>query len=131
MRYKSYEAVVEYDDSARLFHGEVLNVRGVITFQGRTVDELEQAFRESVEDYIDFCAKQGLEPDKPYTGEFLIRANEELHRRLAISARRQRKSFNAFIVETLETAMGPSGSPGSARAKKGLEKSRKQVRRRV
>jgi predicted HicB family RNase H-like nuclease len=34
MKYLDYEGVVEYDEEARVFHGEVLHIRDVITFQG-------------------------------------------------------------------------------------------------
>ncbi len=52
MKYKGYEAIVSFDDEAGIFHGEVINIRDVITFQGQSVDELRTAFRESVEDYF-------------------------------------------------------------------------------
>jgi predicted HicB family RNase H-like nuclease len=40
---KGYEARVVLDEDTLLFHGEVLNTRDVITFQGSSVDELERA----------------------------------------------------------------------------------------
>lgn len=55
MNYKGYIGAVEFDAEARIFHGEVINTRDVITFQGRTVEELEQALRDSVDDYIAWC----------------------------------------------------------------------------
>ena len=62
MEYKGYLAQVEFDDEASLFHGEVINIRDVITFQGQSVDELRQAFEDSVEDYLEFCAERGEQP---------------------------------------------------------------------
>jgi predicted HicB family RNase H-like nuclease len=59
---------VEFDDEADILHGEVIGLRDVITFQGRTVDEVKGAFRESVDDYLAFCAKRGEEPEKPFSG---------------------------------------------------------------
>jgi predicted HicB family RNase H-like nuclease len=56
---------VEYDEDAEHFHGEVMNTRDVITFQGRSVDELEAALAESVEDYLAFCRERGEKPEKP------------------------------------------------------------------
>ena len=50
MKYKGYTGRVEFDDEAGVFHGEVLDLRDVVTFQGRSVKELEQAFRDSVDD---------------------------------------------------------------------------------
>jgi predicted HicB family RNase H-like nuclease len=72
MTYKGYEGRVELDEAAGVFHGEVVNTRDVITFQGRSVDELKQAFQDSVDDYLEFCASRGEVPDKPFSGEFLV-----------------------------------------------------------
>jgi predicted HicB family RNase H-like nuclease len=58
MEYKGYVGRVEYDDEAETFHREVINTRDVITFQGATVAELKKAFRDSVEDYLSFCAER-------------------------------------------------------------------------
>jgi len=72
MEYKGYLSRVEFDDEADIFHGEVINIRDVITFQGATIDELRQAFEDSVEDYLDFCAERGEEPDKPFSSRFTV-----------------------------------------------------------
>ena len=61
MEYKGYLAQVDYDDETGAFHGEVVNLRDVITFEGDCVAELKQAFRDSVEDYLAFCAARGEE----------------------------------------------------------------------
>ena len=50
MEYKGYIGHVEFDDNAEIFHGEVINTRDVITFQGKTVKEIKKAFRDSIED---------------------------------------------------------------------------------
>ena len=70
MEYKGYFGIVEYDAEAKLFHGEVINTQDVITFQGTSVVEIEEAFRESVEDYLGWCEEDGVEPEKPYSGRF-------------------------------------------------------------
>ncbi len=38
IQYKGYFARVEFDDEANIFHGEVINTRDVITFQGKSVN---------------------------------------------------------------------------------------------
>lgn len=68
MEYQGYTAVVEFDDEAGVFHGAVRHLRDVITFEGTSVEELRQAFRDSVDDYVEFCARRGKEPDRPYSG---------------------------------------------------------------
>lgn len=102
--YKGYKGHVEFDPAARIFHGEVLNTRDVITFQGTSVAELEQALRESVDDYLEFCAERGEEPDKPFTGRLMVRLAPELHRELYVEARGEGKSLNQLIAERLQKA---------------------------
>jgi len=60
MEYKGYVGKAEFDEEAEVFHGEVFLVRGVITFQGRTVAELKQSFYSSVDDYLIFCCEQKI-----------------------------------------------------------------------
>lgn len=61
MEYKGYFGQVEFDDEAGIFHGEIINIRDVVTFQGATVNELRKAFRDSVDDYLAFCAQRAVE----------------------------------------------------------------------
>ena len=68
MRYKGFAGMAEYDDEAGIFHGEVINTRDVITFEGESLGEAEKAFRESVDDCLAWCREDGKEPDKPHSG---------------------------------------------------------------
>lgn len=102
MTYLCYIGDVEYDDRAKLFHGEVVNTRDVITFQGTSVAELEHAFHESVDDYVSWCEEEGIPPEKPYSGKFNLRLSPELHRELAIAAKRLDTSINAFVERAIQ-----------------------------
>ena len=104
LQYKGYMGHVEFDDEAGLFHGEVLGLRDVITFQGKTVEELEQAFQESIDDYLSFCKERGEDPDKPFSGRLMVRVAPDLHREVYLRARREGKSLNQWIAEKLEKA---------------------------
>ncbi|MCF7974918.1 MAG: type II toxin-antitoxin system HicB family antitoxin [Phycisphaerae bacterium] len=101
MEYKGYTAKVDFDDEASIFHGEVLNLRDVITFQGETVQELKQAFHDSVDDYLEFCEARGDSPEKPYSGKFIVRVEPELHKVMAVLARLSKKSLNAWVHDAL------------------------------
>jgi len=102
MEHKGYTGKVEFDDAAEIFHGEVIGLRDVITFQGRTVNEVKGAFRKSVDDYLAFCAKRGEEAEKPFTGKFVVRIPPDLHRKVYVAAKKSGSSLNSWILQTLE-----------------------------
>jgi predicted HicB family RNase H-like nuclease len=102
MHYKGYYGRTELDDEAGLFHGRVVGIRDVVTFEGRTVRELRKAFRDSVDDYLAFCRERGEEPDKPYSGKVSLRVEPELHRKISMAAGAAGKSINRWIAEHLE-----------------------------
>ncbi|HOU11803.1 MAG TPA: type II toxin-antitoxin system HicB family antitoxin [Anaerolineae bacterium] len=104
MEYKGYIAHIQFDDEANLFHGEVINIRDVVTFQGETVDELHQAFEDSVEDYLAFCAERKEEPNRPYMGLFTVRLSPEQHRKVVIAAEKTGKPIDRWVTEVLERA---------------------------
>lgn len=106
MHYRGYEAIIEYDEDAELFHGEVVNMRDVITFQGASAAELKHAFADSLEDYLAFCAERGEEPEKPYSGQFVVRTDPKLHKAVSNAARREGISLNKWVTATLERAVG-------------------------
>jgi predicted HicB family RNase H-like nuclease len=106
MEYKGYQARVEFDADSRTFHGEVINIRDVITFRGTSVRELQRELAASVEDYLAFCTERGEDPERPYSGRFLVRVPPEVHRAAAIAAARAGRSLNSWVAERLERAVG-------------------------
>jgi predicted HicB family RNase H-like nuclease len=101
MEYKEYIGTVEYDAEARIFHGDVINTRDIITFQGTTVEEIEKAFKDSIDDYITWCKEEGVEPEKPYSGKFNLRLSPELHREVAMVAKKLKISINNFVEKAI------------------------------
>jgi predicted HicB family RNase H-like nuclease len=105
MTFKSYEAAVEYDEDAEIFHGEVINLRAVITFQGNSVAELKKAFAGSVDHYLALSKARGEAPEKPFSGQFVVRAEPSLHRAMFSAAKRAGMSLNKWVTSTLERAV--------------------------
>ena len=104
LKYMGYTGLVELDDEAGIFHGEVLDLRDVITFQGKNVKEIERAFRESIDDYLEFCRQRGEKPDKLFSGRVMLRLSPKLHRKVYVNAQQEGKSLNQWIAEKLEHA---------------------------
>ena len=106
MTYKGYSAKVTFDPDAEVLHGEVVGLRDVITFQGTSVKGLKEAFRDSVDDYLAWCAELGQAPERAYAGRFLLRMDPGLHRDLALAAEHAGASINAFVVACVERQVG-------------------------
>ncbi len=104
LTYKGYHGKVDFDEEAGLFHGEVVDLRDVITFQGKSVEELEEAFRDSIDDYLEFCQQLDEEPDKPFSGRLMLRLPTEVHRKVFVRAKKEGKSLNEYITEKLSAA---------------------------
>ncbi len=104
LSYNGYEAKLDYDAEDDSFYGIVTNIPDTIHFQGRSIDELREEFKISVETYLEHCAKIGKDPNRPYSGKFVLRVSPELHRRLAESAKGANESLNALATRILESA---------------------------
>ena len=101
MKYKGYFGEVQYDSDAKIFHGEVVGLKDVITFQAKTVDGLEKAFKDSINDYLEWCKERNEKPEKTYSGKIHLRMNPELHAQLALEAAKKRISLNDLINKLL------------------------------
>ncbi len=106
MEYKGYIGRLEFDDEAGLFHGEIINTRDVITFQGTSVEEIKREFQVSVDVYLDFCAEHGKAPDNPNAGHLVLDISPELQTAMIQAARQEHKNLDAWIVDRLTTGSG-------------------------
>ena len=73
MTYKGYSARIEYSDEDECFVGRVAGIRDIITFHGESVEEIRRAFKESINFYLETCAKRGETPNKAYSGKMFLR----------------------------------------------------------
>jgi predicted HicB family RNase H-like nuclease len=104
MEYKGYFARIEFDGSAGMFHGRVVGMRDVVDFYGASVEELTRAFHEAVDDYLAWCKKDGIKPEKSWHGKLTYRPGDELSHRLLIAAAIANKSINEYMNDVLDTA---------------------------
>ena len=105
MKYKGYTGHFDYDEDADLFHGKVLGIRDVVTFQGRSLDELKTALQDSIDDYLEMCEKHGKEPDKPFSGRFSLRISPELHEKAVSASMAVHESLNTWITEAIKNTL--------------------------
>lgn len=101
MTYKGYAGTVEYSADDGVLFGRVVGIDDVVSYEGESVAELRQAFQDSVDDYLEHCQSIGKEPNRPYSGKFVLRLSPTLHARLAAQAQAVSKSLNQYAVDVL------------------------------
>src|SRR4051812_6393008 len=104
MSYNGYAARIEYDDADGIFFGRIAGIRDGVTFHADNVADLRAAFHEAVDDYIETCAKVGKEPQKPYSGNLMLRVDPAVHSKVAMAAELAGKSLNQWGAEVLSEA---------------------------
>lgn len=104
MSYKGYAARVEFDPEDRIFVGHLAGVRDIVGFHGASVDELEHAFHEAVDDYLAACKKLGQSPERPASGKLMLRIAPEDHAAALRAAELAGMSLNQWAGETLRRA---------------------------
>jgi predicted HicB family RNase H-like nuclease len=101
MTYKNYVAKIVFDDDANIFHGEVINIKDVITFEGSSVDELKKSFKDSIDDYLEFCLSRNEKPNSTLNGFLSLNIPVSNQEKLRIAAQKSGKDLEEWIVEVL------------------------------
>ena len=112
-----YNGTVEYSKKKECLIGKVIGIKKDIEYEGDTLAELEEAFRDKVVSYIKDCEKQGIVPEQPYKGTFNVRIPPELHRQIAVYAIEHKKSLNAAVAEAIQKYMAQENKKAGKESK--------------
>lgn len=102
LAYKGFVGSVNFSEKDNVFFGKIEGINGLVNFEGESVKELIEAFHQAVDDYLDYCEKEGIVAHKSYTGSLNVRISPEVHSRIAMLAKQMGISINAFIKEALD-----------------------------
>ena len=105
LTYKGYLGTVNFSASDEVFYGKIYGINDLVTFEGKSVKELKNAFKEAVDDYLETCKELGRDPDKTFKGSFNIRISSELHKKAAMVATKKRISLNDFVKRAISFAI--------------------------
>jgi len=105
IEYKGYVGSVEFSESDGVFFGKVMGIRSLISYEGTNAKELVEDFHGAVDDYLELCAEQNLEPEKAYKGSFNVRISPELHKEAVIRASAYQISLNSFVECAIKRAL--------------------------
>lgn len=101
LRYKGYTARPEYSAEDRIFYGSILGISDMVDFQSESAKDLEDEFHKAVDDYLEFCAEIGKEPQKEYSGLFNVRISPELHREVSVFAQAEGVTLNKAVERAI------------------------------
>lgn len=101
-RYKDYIGSIEADIQGKCLYGKLLYISDLITYEAKTIEELEVEFKKAVQDYLLTCNKLDREPMKPYKGSLNIRIGSELHKEAALHAAMDGMTLNDYIKTAIK-----------------------------
>ncbi len=101
LEFKGYTGSIEYSREDNLLYGKVLGIQDLISFEGKTGKELEDDFRNAVKDYLEECNEKGIQPDRPFKGNFNVRIPSSLHREASLMALESGTSLNNLVAEAI------------------------------
>ena len=101
LHYKGYVGSVEFSEEDAVFHGKVVGIKALISYEGDSVSTITQDFRNAVDEYLVFCAENDKAPEKPFKGSFNVRIGADLHRKAALAASMRGISLNAFVEDAI------------------------------
>ena len=106
LHYKGYVGNIEFSEEDGVFHGRVVGIKSLVSFEGDSVKTITADFHDAVNEYLAYCEEKGVQPEKPFKGSFNVRIGTELHRKAALEASGRGVSLNAFVEDALRQVVG-------------------------
>jgi predicted HicB family RNase H-like nuclease len=101
LHYKGYVGVVEFSEEDGVFHGKVLGIQPLISFEGDTVDSITEDFHSSVNEYILFCKSKGIRPEKTHMNTISIKLGPALYHKASLYAQKRGIKLTTFVEDVI------------------------------
>ena len=111
IEYAGYKGSVEFSAKDRSFFGQVLFIDSLLMYHGTSIAEIEAAFKETIDSYLEFCKSRNREPLKPYSGSFNIRISPDDHKSLSEIAYLKDVSMNVLVAQALHDYVESNKQP--------------------
>lgn len=102
--YKGYTPEIWYEADDKAFHAIAQGIKSIIHAEAETLEDIQREFEISVDTYLEVCAEDGIEPQKPKSGNIAVRMAPEIHEMVAAAAANDAKSVNQWITDVLKEA---------------------------
>lgn len=102
LKYKNYLGSVEFSATDGVLHGKIIGINDLVTYEGDSVSDLQEAFIDSVDDYLQTCSELKKEPNKFFKGVFNVRTSSVRHRDLAVIAEKKKMKLNELVNKAFD-----------------------------
>ena len=102
LNYKGLFASVSFVEEDNILFGKIEGIDDLIMFEGSSVSELKQMFKESVEDYIEICEQTNKPCLKSFKGSFNVRVKPDMHKKAVMLAIMKGISLNQLVQNAIE-----------------------------
>lgn len=102
LKYKGFIGSVHFSTDDRVFFGKIEGIHDLVTFEGTTVEELENGFQSMVDEHINDCTIEGKMLKKSYKGSFNVRITPDLHRQAAQIASVEGITLNQLVQRAIQ-----------------------------
>ena len=103
LEYKGYYGIIDFDLESKKLYGQLLGIKGAYIYEGNTLEELENDFRQFVDDYLYDCENDGIKPQKPNLGNLNVRLKPDTYLKAVREAKRVGISLNRYINQAVES----------------------------
>lgn len=103
LEYKGYHTNVEFDAESFKLRGKIEGINDYVDFEAENPQDVENEFHLAVDDYLEFCAEIGKNPEKEYKGTFNVRIDPELHKQIACLASKNGESLNSAVEKAIKS----------------------------
>jgi predicted HicB family RNase H-like nuclease len=97
LEHRGFKGTTEVSLEDNVIFGKLLDIDALIMYSADNVADLRTAFVQAVDEYLADCEREGIEPQRPYSGTFNVRVGSDLHRKAASAARKRDMKLNEFV----------------------------------
>lgn len=101
LKYKDFIGTVNFSAEDGVFYGKIEGIKSMVSFEGETVQDLEQDFKDAVNQYIDYCERHNITPKKSYSGKISIKITPTEHSLIVAAAKTRGMSVNTFVKNAI------------------------------
>lgn len=105
LKYKGFIGTVDISVEDNVFFGKIEGINALVNFEGDSVEGLKKSFEEAVDDYLVYCKEEGVAPEKSYSGQFNVRIDPTVHKRIARIAVETGSTINNVVGELLKVGV--------------------------